>query len=72
MCYHKLNGIQIGASPSRGETTLIFTKKKTKKMEKGFFFSGNYQGGGVKPQVDTDDETPSGVSPRRRFATSLT
>lgn len=58
MCYYKLNGIQIGASPSRGETTLIFT--------------GNYQGGGVKPQVDTDDETPSGVSPRRRFATSLT
>lgn len=38
MCYHKLNGIQIGASPSRGETTLIFTKKKTKKMEKGGFF----------------------------------
>lgn len=38
MCYHKLNGIQIGASPSRGETTLIFTKKKTKKWKRGFFF----------------------------------
>lgn len=30
MCYHKLNGIPIGTSPSRGETTLIFTKATTK------------------------------------------
>lgn len=59
MSYHKINGIQISASPSHKETTPNFQE-------------GNYQGGGVKPQVDSDDEMPFGVSPRRRFATSLT
>lgn len=62
MFYHNLIEFQTGASSrSRRERDKPYCHKKA-----------NYQGGGVKPQMDTEDATCSGVRPRRRFATSLT